>query len=87
MLALKQCFCFRPLVFLGLKVFHHFEVMKYLQISEKIMYNWLAVIEGKYWASNTYHNSTHAADVMQASAYFLDRDRLRVSVSVTLYSG
>lgn len=30
-------------------------------------------MESKYNSSNTYHNSTHAADVLQAGAYFLQK--------------
>lgn len=34
------------------------------------MRNWLTLIEANYH-ENPYHNSTHAADVMQATACFL----------------
>ena len=30
-------------------------------------------MESRYHRSNTYHNSTHAADVLQAGAYFLQK--------------
>ncbi len=38
--------------------------------------NWLTVIEANYH-DNPYHNSTHAADVMQATAFFLRKPRLK----------
>lgn len=31
--------------------------------------SWLIVIESHYHNANTYHNSTHAADVMQVSEF------------------
>jgi high affinity cAMP-specific and IBMX-insensitive 3',5'-cyclic phosphodiesterase 8 len=72
---------FRALVYLGLKTFQRFGVLDYLHCTEETMCNWLQLIEANYHKSNTYHNSTHAADVMQASAYFLSRDRIKVRSS------
>lgn len=74
-----QCCLHRPLVHLGLKLFHQFNVISTLDINETIAYNWLTMVETKYWSSNTYHNSTHAADVLQATAYFLKRKVLQVN--------
>jgi high affinity cAMP-specific and IBMX-insensitive 3',5'-cyclic phosphodiesterase 8 len=34
----------------------------------------LAVIEANYQSGNAYHNATHAADVLQATSYFLNSD-------------
>ncbi|KTF90791.1 hypothetical protein cypCar_00033656 [Cyprinus carpio] len=42
--------------------------------------SWLQVIEANYHASNSYHNSTHAADVLHATAYFLRKDRVKGSL-------
>ena len=33
--------------------------------------------EAHYHSSNTYHNSTHACDVLQCTAYFLEKERLK----------
>lgn len=55
----------------------HFDVHKTLGCDEKTLYNWLTVIERHYHATNTYHNSTHAADVLQATAGFLERERIK----------
>ncbi|KTG35411.1 hypothetical protein cypCar_00038836 [Cyprinus carpio] len=44
------------------------------------MRSWLQVIEANYHASNSYHNSTHAADVLHATAYFLRKDRVKGSL-------
>lgn len=35
-------------------------------------------MEASYHASNSYHNSTHAADVLHATAYFLRKERVKV---------
>ncbi|CAH1797930.1 unnamed protein product [Owenia fusiformis] len=67
----------RPLVYLGLKTFARFGVCSFLNCSETVLHNWLQIIEANYHSKNSYHNSTHAADVMQASAYFLERERIK----------
>ncbi|XP_054277749.1 high affinity cAMP-specific and IBMX-insensitive 3',5'-cyclic phosphodiesterase 8 [Macrosteles quadrilineatus] len=67
----------RPLVFLGMNLLLHFDVHKTLGCDEKTLYNWLTVIERHYHISNTYHNSSHAADVLQATACFLERERIK----------
>lgn len=54
-----------PLVYLGLELFRRFEVFAALNIDETTCKAWLSVIEANYHSSNTYHTSTHAADVMQ----------------------
>lgn len=48
-----------------------------LHCDEKIMQNWLTLIEHNYNMDNEYHNSTHAADVMQATARFMQSKRLK----------
>ena len=70
---------FRPLVYVGMQIFTRFGVADFLAISETVMRNWLQLIEANYHASNSYHNSTHAADVLQSTSYFLDRARIKVS--------
>ncbi|ELU01080.1 hypothetical protein CAPTEDRAFT_201790 [Capitella teleta] len=67
----------RPLVYLGLKTFQRFDVLDFLQVGEKQMAAWLQVMEVNYHSANSYHNSTHAADVMHATAYFLSQDRCK----------
>ncbi|KAK3725691.1 hypothetical protein RRG08_043106 [Elysia crispata] len=67
----------RPLMYLGLKIFSRFGVCEYLNISESCLVNWLQMIEANYQSRNHYHNSTHAADVLHATAYFLERERSR----------
>ena len=53
-----------------------FEVPKVLKCPEATMQNWLTLLEANY-NRNPYHNSTHAADVLHASACFLDRPRVK----------
>ncbi|XP_063626705.1 high affinity cAMP-specific and IBMX-insensitive 3',5'-cyclic phosphodiesterase 8 isoform X2 [Cydia splendana] len=68
----------RPLAHLGLALMGgRFDVCSALECDERTLLHWLTVIETNYHAVNTYHNSTHAADVLQAVAYFLEKDRLK----------
>ncbi|XP_048483687.1 high affinity cAMP-specific and IBMX-insensitive 3',5'-cyclic phosphodiesterase 8 isoform X4 [Plutella xylostella] len=68
----------RPLAHLGLTLMGgRFDVCASLECDERTLVNWLTVIEMHYHAVNTYHNSTHAADVLQAVSYFLEKDRLK----------
>lgn len=66
----------RPLIWLGMAIFTRFNVYSTLGCDEKIIRNWLSLIEANYH-DNPYHNSTHAADVLQATAYFLQKPRLK----------
>ncbi|KAM6230481.1 high affinity cAMP-specific and IBMX-insensitive 3',5'-cyclic phosphodiesterase 8B [Porphyrio hochstetteri] len=70
----------RPLVYLGLKVFARFRVCEFLNCSETTLRAWLQVIEANYHSSNSYHNSTHAADVLHATAFFLGKERVKGSL-------
>ncbi|XP_039628738.1 high affinity cAMP-specific and IBMX-insensitive 3',5'-cyclic phosphodiesterase 8A isoform X2 [Polypterus senegalus] len=70
----------RPLVYLGLKVFSRFGVCEFLNCSEATLRSWLQVIEANYHSSNSYHNSTHSADVLHATAYFLCKERVKQSL-------
>nr|XP_056703915.1 high affinity cAMP-specific and IBMX-insensitive 3',5'-cyclic phosphodiesterase 8B [Euleptes europaea] len=70
----------RPLVYLGMKVFACFGVCESLNCSEATLRAWFQVIEANYHSSNSYHNSTHAADVLHATAFFLGKDRVKGSL-------
>ncbi|XP_073509209.1 high affinity cAMP-specific and IBMX-insensitive 3',5'-cyclic phosphodiesterase 8A isoform X1 [Phyllobates terribilis] len=70
----------RPLVYLGLKMFARFGVCSFLNCPEVTLRSWLHVIESNYHSSNSYHNSTHSADVLHATAYFLCKERVKQSV-------
>ncbi|XP_026865685.2 high affinity cAMP-specific and IBMX-insensitive 3',5'-cyclic phosphodiesterase 8A [Electrophorus electricus] len=70
----------RPLTYLGLKIFSRFGVCEFLSCPEATLRSWLQVIEANYHASNSYHNSTHAADVLHATAYFLCKERVKQSL-------
>ncbi|XP_069672167.1 high affinity cAMP-specific and IBMX-insensitive 3',5'-cyclic phosphodiesterase 8B isoform X3 [Periplaneta americana] len=67
----------RPLVYLGMNLMNHFDVSSSLGCDESVLHNWLVIIEMNYNSKNSYHTSTHAADVMQATAGFLERERLK----------
>jgi len=73
--------CCSPLVHLAMKTLERFALLEFLRIDEKVLLNWLQLVETNYHADNPYHNSTHAADVMHATAYFLNCDKLKVSQS------
>ncbi|XP_062922391.1 high affinity cAMP-specific and IBMX-insensitive 3',5'-cyclic phosphodiesterase 8A isoform X2 [Mobula hypostoma] len=73
----------RPLVYLGLKTLTRFGVCEYLNCSESTVRSWLQLIEANYHSSNSYHNSTHAADVLHATAYFLNKERIKQSLDRT----
>ncbi|XP_010013135.1 PREDICTED: high affinity cAMP-specific and IBMX-insensitive 3',5'-cyclic phosphodiesterase 8B [Nestor notabilis] len=70
----------RPLVYLGLKIFARFGVSEFLNCSEATLRAWLQMIEANYHSSNSYHNSTHAADVLHATAFFLRKERVKGSL-------
>ncbi|XP_065520163.1 high affinity cAMP-specific and IBMX-insensitive 3',5'-cyclic phosphodiesterase 8B isoform X2 [Lathamus discolor] len=70
----------RPLVYLGLKIFARFGVSEFLNCSEGALRAWLQMIEANYHSSNSYHNSTHAADVLHATAFFLRKERVKGSL-------
>lgn len=72
-------FLCRPLVYLGLKMFARFGICEFLNCSEATLRSWLQSIEANYHSCNPYHNSTHAADVLHATAYFLCKERIKVS--------
>ncbi|XP_059082020.1 high affinity cAMP-specific and IBMX-insensitive 3',5'-cyclic phosphodiesterase 8A-like isoform X2 [Tigriopus californicus] len=76
-LELEQLTEKRCLLWLGMSTLLRFEVHKTLKCSETTLQNWLTVIEANYKTSNTYHNSTHAADVLHATACFLDSPKVK----------
>ncbi|CAG2068051.1 unnamed protein product, partial [Timema podura] len=59
-----------------MSLFLHFESHLALGCDESTLKNWLTIIELNYHSTNSYHNSSHGADVMQAAAGFLKTDRL-----------
>ncbi|KAK8373344.1 hypothetical protein O3P69_019980 [Scylla paramamosain] len=67
----------RPLVWLGMSLMCRFDVPDTLNCDENTLQNWLTLIEANYHSDNTYHNSTHAADVLQSTAYFLSKERIK----------
>lgn len=61
-----------PLVYLGIELFRRFDVFNTFNCDEGTFRSWLIVIEANYQSVNTYHNSTHAADVMQVCGKMLE---------------
>ncbi|KAJ3593682.1 hypothetical protein NHX12_006016, partial [Muraenolepis orangiensis] len=70
----------RPLTYLGLHIFSRFGVCQFLNCPEGVLRSWLQLVEANYHSSNSYHNSTHAADVLHATAYFLCKERVKQSL-------
>uniref|UniRef100_A0A3Q3GP23 Phosphodiesterase n=1 Tax=Labrus bergylta TaxID=56723 RepID=A0A3Q3GP23_9LABR len=70
----------RPLTYLGMKIFSRFGVCEFLNCPEATLRSWLQLIEANYHSSNSYHNSSHAADVLHATAYFLCKERVKQSL-------
>jgi len=62
-----------PLLYLGLELFRRFDVFNTFNCDENTFRFWLIEVERNYHEVNTYHNSTHAADVMQATACYLQQ--------------
>ncbi|KAE9556273.1 hypothetical protein FO519_000456 [Halicephalobus sp. NKZ332] len=68
---------------LGAKIFERWNVIDTLRCSPDTIARWLTVIEANYQGSNTYHNATHAADVLQATSFFLNSDNVAQNVQDT----
>ena len=75
-IRLEQITSRKPLIWLGLSILSHYNVLQTLNCDEDTLISWLTMIESNY-RDNQYHNSTHAADVLQATAYFLSKPRLQ----------
>ncbi|XP_070543664.1 high affinity cAMP-specific and IBMX-insensitive 3',5'-cyclic phosphodiesterase 8B-like isoform X3 [Ptychodera flava] len=73
----------RPLMYLGMSIFQRFGVPEFLGVSEGVILNWLQLIEANYHSANPYHNSSHAADVLHATAFFLEKDRLKACLEIS----
>ena len=58
------------LLYTAYSLFFHHGIMTKFNIDEKILLNWLSVVEAGYHP-NPYHNSMHAADVLHITHYIL----------------
>jgi len=67
-----------------MKIFTRFGVCEHLGTDESTLAHWLHLIGTNYHEVNPYHNATHAADVLQATAYFLDKLRPKVCLHLEL---
>lgn len=72
-----------PLSHLGVKIFERWDVADALHCSSDAIARWFQVIEANYQATNPYHNATHAADVLQATSFFLNSDAVASTVQNT----
>ncbi|VDK88777.1 unnamed protein product, partial [Onchocerca ochengi] len=53
-------------------IFERWKIHETLKCSKDLITRWFDTIEAHYNAINPYHNATHAADVLQATSFFLD---------------
>lgn len=60
----------KPLFVLGTAIFRHFEVTSTIDVEDLVLYKFLEIMDEKY-LPNPYHNSTHAADVLQGVCCFI----------------
>lgn len=58
------------LVYTAYALFFHTGIMTKFNIDERLLLNWLSVVEAGYHP-NPYHNSMHAADVLHVTHYIL----------------
>lgn len=82
-LELERLTNYRPMVHLAMKIFERWKVCDFLQCTEARLKAWLEVIESNYHPDNAYHNSTHATDVLHASAYYLGSESISESIEHT----
>jgi len=75
----------RCLQYVGHEVFRHYNVASTLSTDERTMIKWLQLIEAHYHTDIAYHNSTHAADVLQGCAFFCQQQCV-VVCSIYTYS-
>jgi hypothetical protein len=66
-----------PLYYLSLRLFAQHDLLKKFPIDEEKFKRFLHVIESGYNPNNPYHNSTHAADVLQTLHFFLTVGKLK----------
>lgn len=66
----------RPLFFVSFALFTRHDLIRKYNINEAKLRRFLTVIEEGYDARNPYHNSIHAADVVQTVNYFVTKGGL-----------
>ena len=54
-----------------MRIFKDFGISDVLRVDDTMLAVWLKLMESHYHQRNAYHNSTHAADVLQSTAYFI----------------
>ena len=70
----------RSLLYAGFEVFQKLDIMSILEIDDATVIKFLSLIESNYVNSITYHNSTHACDVMQSCAFICSQGKLMVGL-------
>ena len=61
-----------------MNILNRFHACSRLGCDERVLQNWITIIEINYNEDNTYHNSSHAADVLQATARYMLSERLKL---------
>ena len=63
---------FKPLLFVGMACFEHYEWGTHFSVERFRMREFLVRLEQSYVRSRPYHNSTHGADTLHAMHYFIN---------------
>lgn len=66
----------RPLFFITFALFTRHDLLRKFNIPEAKLRRFLTIIEDGYFNMNPYHNSTHAADVVQTLNFFITKGGL-----------
>uniref|UniRef100_A0AC35TTH6 Phosphodiesterase n=1 Tax=Rhabditophanes sp. KR3021 TaxID=114890 RepID=A0AC35TTH6_9BILA len=73
-LQLERITDHHALSYLGMKIFDKWKVHENLGCSREVLEKWFRVIESNYHHTNSYHNASHSADVLQATSVFLESE-------------
>jgi cAMP-specific phosphodiesterase 4 len=68
----------RPLFFIAYSLFNRYDLIRKFSIDETKLKRFLTIIEDGYDSKNPYHNSIHAADVLQTLNCFISKGKMDI---------
>jgi calcium/calmodulin-dependent 3',5'-cyclic nucleotide phosphodiesterase len=84
--ALRDCTTNRPLIFLLAELMTRIDAFSQFHVNHDVFLRYFAAVEREYCfiptRPNAYHNSTHAADVVQACSHFLSLEANKGKMSI-----